>query len=84
MFPPLPTVQLLPEWFDQPAPVQRFSLRQEARSHFNPKCLYATKGSMVMLVKDAGSVSIVERADGERFPVAAEKLETLSLSPINL
>ncbi len=57
----------------QPPP-ERYLLQADHRSTFNPKCLYARKGQIVKLVKQAGEVSLVEREDGERFPVHQSKL----------
>lgn len=75
---PLPQFTALPEIFETPPAAQRYRLKEDVYSTVKSKCLYGAKNTIVTLIRWAMDVSIVARADGERFAVATNKLNLIT------
>lgn len=49
-------------------------LKEEIRSHVNPKHVYGVAGEEIKILSENDGVAIVEKKDGKTFPCRIEKL----------
>ena len=49
-------------------------LKEEIRSHVNPKHVYGVAGEEIKILSENDGVAIVEKKDGKIFPCRIEKL----------